>query len=220
MSVAFFDMDGTLWPVSVERSFAGYLRRTGVLKRSQLGLVIWNYLRYELGLVPDHDTFKKNAIRSLFSNIVADEIDMLYLVYFEKELKPLLFEKIRRRVEAHKKSGDAIVVISASLALAVKPLANHLGADAYFGTELEIDDTRYTGEVLGRIHYAEKKAATLREYAKAKNIDLQQCWAYGDRLEDRYMLDAVGHPVAVNPKSKLVKLAKSKNWEILHAAQV
>ena len=39
--------------------------------------------------------------------------------------------------------------------------------------------------------------------------------AYGDSIYDQYVFDTVGIPVAVNPDSKLKKLAKEKNYRIM-----
>ena|ERR1700677_190223 len=220
MSAAFFDLDGTLWAVSVERAFAGHLAHLGILKKRQLGAVLWNYLRYELGMFSDHDAFKTAAIRELFTQVESARIEELYFDYFENNLKPLFYSAMVKRVENHKRAGERVVVISASLAFMVRPAAHHIGADDSFGTELAVTSGRYTGEVLGRIHYAEKKGITVKEYSKTYGLDLSLCYAYGDRFEDRYMLDLVGHPAAVNPGRKLSKFANIRNWQTIRVPSV
>ena len=37
---------------------------------------------------------------------------------------------------------------------------------------------------------------------------------YGDHWLDRFLLEKVGHPVAVNPREKLLQLAKEKGWQV------
>lgn len=213
MNAAFFDLDGTLWAVSVEKSFAGYLSKIGVLRKSQLTAVLWNYLRYETGMISDHDIFKKAAIRNLFRQIDVKYIQDIYNIYFEEQLKPRFFPDMIKRIEHHRKSGDLIILISASLAFMTKKAAQYIQADASFGTELSVIDGKYTGEVSGRIHYAENKVMTIKEYAQEHSLDLSLCYAYGDRFEDRYMLGLVGHPVAVNAGRKLSNFADNMNWE-------
>jgi HAD superfamily hydrolase (TIGR01490 family) len=220
MRAAFFDLDGTLWPVSVEKSFAGHLANMGVLKKRQLGAVLWSYLRYELGMFSDHDAFKTAAIRELFAHVEPDQIETLYLEYFNTTLKPKFYRDMIRRANDHKLAGEKVVIISASLAFMVKPVAAYLGATASYGTELEVISDRYTGEVYGRIHYAEKKMITVQEYANANECDLALCYAYGDRFEDRYMLGLVGHPVAVNPGRKLLRFANLRNWDVVQTSNV
>ena len=47
-----------------------------------------------------------------------------------------------------------------------------------------------------------------------EDIDLTRSWAYSDSATDIPMLEAVGHPVAVNPDRELLKLARERSWEI------
>ena len=58
----------------------------------------------------------------------------------------------------------------------------------------------------------ETRAAVLREYAKANDIDLKNSIAYADSTSDLPMLEAVGFPVAVNPETKLATLARRRGW--------
>ena len=50
-----------------------------------------------------------------------------------------------------------------------------------------------------RSHTARARRSALREFAAERDIDLAQSWAYSDAASDLPMLEAVGHPVAVNP---------------------
>ena len=48
----------------------------------------------------------------------------------------------------------------------------------------------------------------------AEDIDLAASYAYSDSVTDLPMLEAVGHPVAVNPDKDLAREAKEREWEI------
>ena len=48
----------------------------------------------------------------------------------------------------------------------------------------------------------------------ATSIDLLGCYAYTDSITDVPMLEAVGHPVAVNPDKDLRHVADEREWEI------
>ena len=63
--------------------------------------------------------------------------------------------------------------------------------------------------------YGEYKATALRELAAANGIDLAQSTAYSDSHTDLAFLEAVGHPVAVNPDSKLRAIAERRGWPVL-----
>ncbi|TML58732.1 MAG: hypothetical protein E6G17_12090 [Actinobacteria bacterium] len=40
--------------------------------------------------------------------------------------------------------------------------------------------------------------------------------AYADSTSDLPMLEAVGHPVAVNPEGKLFAIARRRGWHVEH----
>jgi len=46
------------------------------------------------------------------------------------------------------------------------------------------------------------------------DIDLERSYAYSDSIADLPMLEAVGHPVAVNPDKELRKQAEEREWDI------
>ena len=83
----------------------------------------------------------------------------------------------------------------------------YLGVDEAIATRAELDDDgRYTGEV-EFYAYGPYKAEAMREVAGATSIDLAASYAYSDSATDMPMLEAVGHPVAVNPDRELLRVA-------------
>ena len=63
--------------------------------------------------------------------------------------------------------------------------------------------------------YGSLKADVVREIAARDDIDLAQSTAYSDSHTDLAFLEAVGYPTAVNPDSKLEKIATERGWPIL-----
>ncbi len=57
------------------------------------------------------------------------------------------------------------------------------------------------------------KAEAIRELAAREGIDLSASYAYSDSVSDLPMLEAVGHPVAVNPDGALGRIARERGWE-------
>ena len=60
-----------------------------------------------------------------------------------------------------------------------------------------------------------EKAAWMREFALAEDIDLRWSVAYSDDAADLPMLSMVGRPVAVNPDTRLLATARSHGWPVL-----
>ena len=74
-------------------------------------------------------------------------------------------------------------------------------------------DGKYTGE-LDFYCAGEGKAEAIREAAAREGVDLERSFAYSDSVADLSMLEAVGHPVAVNPDRDLRKVAAERGWQV------
>jgi phosphoserine phosphatase len=55
---------------------------------------------------------------------------------------------------------------------------------------------------------------TMAAYAEAEGLSLEESVAYADSSSDLPMLEAVGHPVAVNPEAKLATIARKRGWHV------
>ena len=75
-------------------------------------------------------------------------------------------------------------------------------------------DGRYTGRAVRALH-AEAKAECVQELARSEGLDLAACTAYSDSHTDLPFLEAVGHPVAVNPDRELRRAARDRGWPVL-----
>ena len=72
----------------------------------------------------------------------------------------------------------------------------------------------YTGRSL-RPCYGALKAQAVREIAVRDHVDLVRSTAYSDSHTDLAFLEAAGRPTAVNPDSKLRRIALEREWPIL-----
>jgi phosphoserine phosphatase len=109
---------------------------------------------------------------------------------------------------------DAYIVTAASQELA-DTMASVFQLDGGIGMRSEVRDGVYTGRPDGPFTYREGKAEAIREVAAAKGYDLSASYAYSDSESDLPMLRAVGHPVAVNPDSELLRVARSEGWQVM-----
>ena len=125
------------------------------------------------------------------------------LVALNAEVLPKLLAKIRpearRLLDLHRHAGRNTYIVSAAPVEIVEPLARSLGMTAGIGTRGEVVDGVYTGELDGPFCYGAGKVEAMQEIARWDGLDLGQCYAYCDSASDLPMLEAVGHPVAVNP---------------------
>jgi len=72
---------------------------------------------------------------------------------------------------------------------------------------------------LSEFCYGQGKVNRVRKLAAEKGYDLRLCYAYSDSRSDLPLLEIVGHPVAVNPDGTLRKIARSRNWPVVHFAR-
>jgi hypothetical protein len=94
-------------------------------------------------------------------------------------------------------------------------LARYLGVDEAIATRAELDgEGRYTGRT-ELYCYGPDKVVAIEQVAKRDGIDLAASYAYSDSATDLPMLEAVGHPVAVNPDRELLRAAKERDWEVV-----
>jgi phosphoserine phosphatase len=69
-----------------------------------------------------------------------------------------------------------------------------------------------TGKLLKPVVAGPEKARLIREHARQRGHDLNECHAFSDSYSDVPMLSVVGHPAAVNPDARLKLLARAYDW--------
>jgi len=139
---------------------------------------------------------------------------------------PTFFALAIERVAWHAKQGHEIVLISGTLEPLAREAARTVEAELaargitvtirVFATRLEEMDSTWTGRVLGEAMFGEAKARAATRVAKEMQLDLARCYAYGDSLNDRWLMEAVGRPAAVNPSRDLASMARTRGWPVLH----
>ena len=139
---------------------------------------------------------------------------------------PAFFAQAVERVAWHAKQGHEIVLISGTLELLVRGAARALEAELaarginvrirVFATQLEEMGGTWTGRVLGEAMFGEAKARAAMRLALEMRLDLEGCYAYGDSLKDRWLMEAVGRPAAVNPSNDLASFARTRGWPVMN----
>ncbi|MGE4538135.1 MAG: phosphoserine phosphatase SerB [Desulfovibrio sp.] len=111
----------------------------------------------------------------------------------------------QRLIANLKRFGYKIAIISGGFTYFGQRLQEMLGIDYVFANELEITDGVLTGEVVGDIVDATKKADVLRMIAEREGLSLQQVIAVGDGANDLPMLGIAGLGIAYHAKPVVKK---------------
>lgn len=210
---AFFDMDHTVLRASSGQLYLRYLWQMGYLSPGQWLRVLAAVALYAVGAV----SFPELMAR-LMANVSGAEEAQAWRIsqaWFQAMLRHYIAPGARERVAWHQARGHHVAIVSAATPYAVQPVARELGlGDAYLATRLEVKDGRFTGRLLQPTCYGQGKVLLAASYATEHGIDLSQSYFYTDSHRDLPLLEAAGHPVAVNPDRKLARIAAERGWPI------
>ena len=106
------------------------------------------------------------------------------------------------------------MIVSTSGAEVVEPIGEMLGADRVVATRMVVARTAASPGEMEYYAYGPTKAEAIKELAESEGYDLSRCYAYSDSVTDIPMLEAVGHPYAVNPDRALRREAVARDWPI------
>ena len=211
---AFFDMDNTLLSASSGLLYLRYLRQHGYLPLSQWAQIMTWVGLYLAGALRFPAMMSRLMVLSAGSSEA--EAWRMSNEWFQAMLRHYIAHGARERVAWHRAQGHQVAIVSASTPYAVHPVAQALDlGEAYLSTRLEVIDGRFTGRVIAPACYDEGKLILARDYAARHGIDLAQSYFYSDSHRDLPLLEAVGHPVAVNPNRRLARLAAARGWPVM-----
>lgn len=216
MAASYFDVDGTLVRTNLVHPTLYYLmhQRSPMRSLQKLARAAIRTPQLVWAELQDRRMFNEMLFQA-YDGISEDRLHLLADDAFESVLKPALFPHAKDLVARCRDEGQDVVIISGALDFLMTRLAKHLGATHVIANRLEIKDGYATGRLLRPVVAGPEKARLVREHARTHNHDLDECFAYSDSYSDVPMLSVVGHPAAVNPDSKLERLARTYGWPVL-----
>jgi HAD superfamily hydrolase (TIGR01490 family) len=215
MEAAFFDLDKTVIAKASMVAFSRSLYREGMISRSTILRALWGQLVYlHLGASDEKLARMRESVLKLTKGWEQARIREIVAETLEEIVQPIIYAEALELIEAHQAAGRRVFIVSASPVEIVEPLGRYLGVDEAIASHARLDDEgRYTGE-MHVYAYGPYKADIMRQRAAEEGLDLAASYAYSDSYTDVPMLEAVGHPVAVNPDRVLLKLARDRDWEV------
>jgi len=217
---AFFDLDKTIIAKSSVLAFGKPFYREGLLSRRAIVKSIYAQIVFML-VGADEEKMEKlrESMLSLTRGWSQEHVADIVRETLDEVISPIVFAEALELFDEHHAAGRKVVIVSSSPTEVVGPLGEFLGADEVIATRAEIDDDGlYTGE-LEFYAYGPHKAEAVQSLAAREEIDLAASYAYSDSVTDVPMLEAVGHPVAVNPDKELDRVAREREWEVRHFAR-
>ena len=215
-AAAFFDLDRTLLKGASGPVFSAALRDAGVIPdRTIPG---------EKALYRVFDLFGENLASMALTRQaarVATGWSADAVVEAATQAAKLLTGAVapyaRQLMDEHRAAGRPVVLATTSPFDMVKPFADELGLDDVIATTYGRDaDGRYDGSIVGSFVWGTGKLDAVRRWANDHGVDLKDSYAYSDSVFDTPLLNAVGHPTAVNPDPQLRIVAAVRRWPTIH----
>ncbi len=196
--VVAFDVDGTL---TTGDCVVPFLARVAGRDRLVTGVARSGLDTLGALVRRDRDRLKAIAARAVFAGRAAAQVEGLGRTFAAHVAATRLRPDALARLRWHQEQGHEIVLVSASFAAYLRPLAEWLAADHppihVLATELEVRDGRCTGELLGANCRGPEKRRRLHEWLASAHGGRQrvELWAYGDSDGDRELLTDADHAV-------------------------
>lgn len=214
-AAAFFDLDKTILAKSSSLAFAKPLYEGGLIGRSAVLKSAYAQLVY-LAAGADHEQMERMRVylSELSRGWDVEQVRSVVAETLDGIMDPIVYQEAVRLIAEHQAAGRDVIIISSSGTEIVEPIGARLGVDKAIGTQMAIEDGKYTGDILFYA-YGPGKAEAMRALAAEEGYDLAESYAYSDSYTDLPMLEAVGHPFAVNPDEQLRRVARERVWPIL-----
>lgn len=213
---AFFDVDRTLIPGSSLFLMARGLYERDMFRVRDMVRFGWGQMMFRL-----RGEQKRGMDRSRESTLafVAGRSQRELMSWgreiAEDRILPRVYRDIVQVIDGHRERGDLTFLVTAAPIELAETLARHLDMTGAIATVSEVDDQGYyTGRLVGSIMHGPEKAKAVAETAAELSIDLAECAAYSDSMNDLPLLESVGYPHAVNPEGELKRIAFARGWPI------
>lgn len=199
MRIAFLDLDHTLLVADSNQLWMNYLHSQRLISDAQLEEHEQFMRDYASGVL---DFSALQAFRTGIDEAIELGRLRACLQAFEREiLLPSIAPQAPALLEDLRRQGLTTVVVSATRATLVEPVARHLDVDYVFAS-------CFGAEKVKRVE------AWLSEGGRSLS-DLKESRFYSDSHNDAPLLEAVTHPIAVDPDHKLACLAMSNRWPVI-----
>lgn len=186
--IAAFDVDGTL---TTTDCVVPFMRRAAGTPRLIARLALHPVSLAMAVLRRDRDALKAMSSMAAFAGRTVADVDAMAAVFAREVFDHRLRADVVSQLEAHRRAGDTVLLVSASFEVYLRPLGDLLGVDDVLAVRLAADfDGRLTGALAGANCRGQEKVARLHAWldAHAGGRAAVHLTAYGDSPGDRELL--------------------------------
>ena len=210
---AFYDLDHTILDGNSATHLVQEARKRGVMSERQYRHAVWLSILYKLDM--GDSTRMINRMLTWLKGVEEADITTLAQEIFDHTIKETIRPEILETIREHRAQKAKVVLLSSATTPICQPVSLYLELDEMICTRLESESGILTGHTHGKLVYGPEKKVRMLAYCHENNYDPREAWYYGDSHTDKYVMEAVGFPVAVSPDKKLLRIANRNNWPIL-----
>ena len=215
-AIAFYDVDNTIVDGSTMFQLARTAWAAGFIGLADVARFAWHQLTFlTIGETGAQMRTARGRGLSLIAGQPSEAIRQIARDAYRLHISRNLIQPTIERARQHLAEGDQVWLVTASPQYLGQIIAADLGFTGALGTLVEERDGVATGRLLGEPLHGPLKVAAITRLAHQHGVELANCYAYSDSVNDVPMLTAVGHPVAVNPDAALRAYARLHGWEVL-----
>lgn len=210
MKLALFDLDNTLLAGDSDYLWGRYLVDEGLVDGEEYEEKNRQFFEdYKAGTL-DIRAFVRFSLGRLGS-FEPKLLEQLRADYVETRIKPIIARKTPALLEQHKSKGHELLIITATNSFITRPIADLLGVDNLLGTDGELREGRFTGEIDGIPCFQHGKIEKLQQWLSDRE-PISESWFYSDSINDAPLLEWADHACVVDPCDRLTDLARQKGW--------
>ncbi len=220
-TAAFFDLDNTVVRGSSLFPLAWHLVRSGRISTTEMfrfTSMNARFVRTRTESASSRDYVLSRALALVAGQKVEDvQAICNYIVprIISRRLNPVVAASIRQ----HARRGDQTWLVTASPIEVANGIAKELGMTGALGTQAAHVAGVYTGELAGPILHGQNKAHAVGVLSEVEGLDLLQCAAYSDSINDLPMLMMVSYPTVVDANRRLRQIALRNGWGVMGTAR-
>jgi HAD superfamily hydrolase (TIGR01490 family) len=212
-----FDLDNTLLAGDSDYGWGQFLIEVGVLDAPTYEARNARFFAdYRAGRL-DIRAFLEFQLRPLAEH-APEQLYAWRERFLAEKIRPMLLPTARAVVDERMRAGDLVAVVTATNSFVTRPIAQMYGIDNLVATEPEIAGGRFTGRVTGEPCFQAGKLRCVAAWLAGEGHalgDFAQSWFYSDSHNDLPLLEAVSHPVVVDPDPTLAGHAAARGWRVL-----
>jgi HAD superfamily hydrolase (TIGR01490 family) len=213
---AFFDVDNTLVRGSTLYFLGRGMYQRGFFTKADISRFVVANLRFRMTGVEKQDVIERyqKAATDFVGGHKVEDILKLGEEIYDEFVSPKLWQGTYKIAHEHLSKGEDVWLVTAAPQDMANIIANRLGFTGALGSKVIVRDEIYTGELDGKILHGSEKAVAITNLAHERGYHLPDCYSYSDSHNDLPLLNAVGHPSAINPDAILRIRALAEGWPI------